>query len=161
MSKETKVMNEQIESEEEENMPEKKKRTIGTKLTMLKKGADTTDLKIGHLTNIGEIGLESEEIDITTHDSVDDFKEYIAGSKDAGEVSIEGYLFNESNFEKLLELANSREVRSWKVQYPSGATWMFDAFVKSLKDGAKDIEGVASFTMNLRISGAPKFEKSI
>ena len=54
-------------------------RTINTKLTKKKSGSEQEDLTIGHLTSIGEIGIESEEIDVTDLDSTGDFKEYIAG----------------------------------------------------------------------------------
>lgn len=151
-----------VEQEEESYMSENKKsvRTIGTKLT--KKGATTEEnLVVGHLTSVGEIGIESEEMDVTTHDSVDDFKEYEAGSKDAGEVSIAGLLKSPDNFEKLLVLANSREVCDWEVDYPSGHKWTFKAFVKSLKDNEKTVDGLAGFTATLRISGAPTFTKGV
>ncbi|QIK57768.1 hypothetical protein G7059_07910 [Erysipelothrix sp. HDW6A] len=146
-----------INETEEENVSKEEKRTIGTKLTLAKISPETEDTKIGDLTSIGEIGLESEEIDITTHDSEGDFKEFIAGSKDAGEVSVEGYLFNHKTFETLLKLANSREVRDWTVTYPSGAEWSFKAFVKSIKDAEKGLDSVAGFSMSLRVSGAPTF----
>ncbi len=161
MWRRTRTINEIEESREVVNMEKETKRTIGTKLLLKKLGSEQADLAIGDLTNIGEIGLESEEIDVTTHDSEGDFKEYIAGSKDGGEVSVEGYLFNQETFEKLLALANSREVRDWEVKYPSGAVWSFKAFVKSLKDGAKGLDDVSSFTANLRVSGAPTFKKSV
>ncbi len=150
------ALNEGIEEEEETNMS---KRTIGTKLT--KKGATTADdLVVGHLTSIGEIGLESEEIDVTTHDSVDDFKEFIAGSKDAGEVAITGYMFTPDTFEKMMVLANSREVVDWVVEYKSGHKWEFKAFLKSLKDAEKTVDGVIGFNGTLRISGKPTFTKA-
>ena len=40
-------------------------RTIKTTLTKVKSGDEQEDLKIAHLTSIGEIGIESEEIDVT------------------------------------------------------------------------------------------------
>lgn len=132
-------------------------RTIGTTLTKVKSGQEQADLVIAHLTSIGEIGIESEEIDVTDLDSAGDFKEYIAGTKDAGEVSIAGNIVDESNVEKLMALANSRAVESWVVTYPSGATWEFDAFVKSFKDGEKNVDGLATFTASLRITGAPVY----
>lgn len=133
------------------------KRTIGTLLTKKKSGVEVDDLRVAHLTSIGEIGLESEEIDVTDHDSEDDFKEFIAGTKDAGEVSMAGNLFVDTDFEKLLALANSRSIEEWEVTYPSGSTWAFKAFVKSLKDGEKGVDGVGTFTGTLRVSGKPTF----
>lgn len=132
-------------------------RTIKTTLTKVKSGDESEDLKIAHLTSIGEIGIESEEIDVTDLDSPEDFKEYIAGTKDAGEVSLAGNIHDETIVEKMLALANARSVESWKVTYPSGATWAFSGFIKSFKDGEKTSDGIASFTATIRVSGAPVY----
>lgn len=135
-------------------------RTMGTKLTKSKSGSETEDLVVANLTSIGEIGVESEEIDTTDLDSPDNYKEFIAGSKDAGEVSLAGNIKNESNVEKMLALAESQSVESWTVTYPSGAKWSFDAFVKTFKDGEKTTDGLATFTATLRISGKPTYTKA-
>lgn len=135
-------------------------RTMGTTLTKTKSGTETEDLRIANLTSIGEIGVESEEIDSTDLDSPNNYKEFIAGSKDAGEVSLAGNIKNESNVEKMLALAESQSVEEWTVEYPSGATWVFNAFVKSFKDGEKTTDGLASFTATLRISGKPTYTKA-
>lgn len=130
-------------------------RTIGTTLVKTKSGAEATDLTVANLTKIGEIGLESDEIDTTTLDSAEEFKEFIAGSKDAGTLPIEGNIVSESAVAALLALANSRSLEQWTVTYPSGATWEFTAFVKSFKDGEKTPDGLATFKSDLRISGKP------
>ena len=136
-------------------------RTMGTTLTKAKSGSEQSDLKIANLTSIGEIGIESEEIDATDLDSVGGYKEFIAGSKDAGEVSIAGNIKDESNVEKMLALAESQSVEKWTVAYPSGAKWEFNAFVKSFKDGEKTTDGLATFTATLRISGKPVYTASV
>lgn len=135
-------------------------RTMGTTLTKVKSGDETEDLRIANLTSIGEIGVESEEIDTTDLDSPNNYKEFIAGSKDAGEVSLAGNIKDESNVEKMLALAESQSVETWNVEYPSGAKWEFSAFVKSFKDGEKTTDGLATFTATLRISGKPVYTKS-
>lgn len=135
-------------------------RTMGTTLTKKMSGDESEDLKIANLTSIGEIGVESEEIDTTDLDSPNNYKEFIAGSKDAGEVSLAGNIKDESNVEKMLALAESQSVEEWTVAYPSGAKWVFNAFVKSFKDGEKTTDGLATFTATLRISGKPVYTKS-
>ena len=132
-------------------------RTMGTTLKKVKSGDEQTDTVIANLTSIGEIGVESEEIDATDLDSPNNYKEFIAGSKDAGEVSIAGNIKSEANVEKMLALAESQSLESWIVTYPSGATWTFTAFVKSFKDGEKTVDGLATFTASLRISGKPTY----
>lgn len=135
-------------------------RTMGTTLTKKQSGDETEDLKIANLTSIGEIGVESEEIDATDLDSPNNYKEFIAGSKDAGEVSLAGNIKDEANVEKMLALAESQSVEEWTVAYPSGAKWVFNAFVKSFKDGEKTTDGLATFTATLRISGKPVYTKA-
>lgn len=135
-------------------------RTMGTTLTKTKSGSEIEDLKLANLTSIGEIGVESEEIDATDLDSPNNYKEFIAGSKDAGEVSIAGNIKDESNVEKMLALAESQSLEEFTVTYPSGAKWVFTAFVKSFKDGEKTTDGLATFTATLRISGKPVYTKA-
>lgn len=132
-------------------------RTMGTTLTKKKSGNEDADLRIANLTSIGEIGVESEEIDATDLDSPNNYKEFIAGNKDAGEVSLAGNIKDESNVEKMLALAESQSMEEWTVAYPSGATWTFSGFVKSFKDGEKTPDGLATFSATIRISGKPVF----
>ncbi len=136
-------------------------RTMGTTLTKVKSGSETDDLKIANLTSIGEIGVESEELDTTDMDSPNDYKEFEAGLKDAGECAIAGNIKIEANVEKMLLLAESRTLENWVVEYPSGAKWEFTAFVKAFKDGEKSTEGLATFTATLRISGKPTYTASV
>ena len=135
-------------------------RTMGTTLTKVKSGQELEDTVIANLTSIGEIGVESEEIDATDLDSPNNYKEFIAGSKDAGEVSLAGNIKLEANVEKMLALAESQSLEDWVVTYPSGATWTFKAFVKSFKDGEKTTDGLATFSASLRISGKPTYTKA-
>lgn len=135
-------------------------RTMGTTLKKKMSGSEVADTTIANLTSIGEIGVESEEIDATDLDSPNNYKEFIAGSKDAGEVSLAGNIKNEANVEIMLALAESQSLEDWVVTYPSGAKWEFKAFVKSFKDGEKTVDGLASFSSTLRISGKPTYTKA-
>ena len=131
--------------------------TMGTTLTKKKGNSETTDWKIAHLTSIGEIGVESEEVDTTDLDCTDGYKTSQGGLKDAGELSLAGNIYDYTTVEKMLALANSQSVESWEVTYPSGATWTFNGFVKSFKDGEKTAEGLVTFSATIRISGEPVF----
>ena len=134
-------------------------KTIGTMLYKIANSnfGETTDLRIAHLTSIGAIGLESDEIETTDLDSAEDFKEYIAGAKSPMDIDIEGNLKDELAMQQLLALANTRSIESWKVVYPSGATWTFQAYVKSFADGEKTTDGLLTFTTGLRVTGKPTF----
>ena len=132
-------------------------KTLGTSLTKTKSGAEETDTIIGNLTSIGEIGIESDEIDVTTLDSSGGYKEFIAGFKDAGEISLEGILATETAFNAMVVLAGSQAEEEWTIESDTGSTWVFDAFVKMFKEGEATVDGVRGFTGSLRISGAPVY----
>lgn len=140
-------------------MDNKNLRSMGTTLTKVKSGQETGDLVVGGLTSIGEVGIESEEIETTTLDSPEGFKEFIPGFKDGGEVPIAGIIKDETSMEKLYTLANSQTTEKWIITYPSGSTWKFSAFLKSFKDGEKTPDGTLGFSGALRISGAPEFSR--
>lgn len=131
-------------------------RSIGTVLTK----TSGTPMVIADLTKIGEIGLENSEIDVTTLDSPDYYKEYIAGFKDAGEVSLEGFVKSETNMESMLALAEAQTVQTWEVEFPSGAIWFFSGFVKMWKEAETTVEGVRGFTGSIRITGKTEYAKT-
>lgn len=128
--------------------------------TVLAKTSSPT-MTIADLTMIGEVGVESDERDVTTLDSTGGYKEFIAGFKDAGEVSLEGIVKSETNMEDLLALADDQSVESWSITFPSGSVWAFDGFVKSFKEGESTVEGVRTFKGSIRISGAPTYTPAV
>ena len=132
-------------------------KSMGTTLTKEKSGLEAADTVIAHLTTIGEIGIESEEIDTTTLDSSDGFREFIASLKDAGEMTLEGIIKDSDDFDTLLDLADDQEVESWIIEFESGDKWEFDGFVKAAKEGESTVDGVRTFTGAIRISGKPEF----
>lgn len=132
-------------------------KSLGTTLTKTMSGSESADLVIADLTTIGEIGIESDEIDVTTLDSTGGYKEFIAGFKDAGEVSLEGIIKSETALAAMVALADSQVVEEWTIETPSGSTWVFDGFVKSFKEGEATVEGVRGFTGSIRVSGEPTY----
>ena len=123
--------------------------------------------QIANLTTIGEIGLESDEIDVTTLDSADDFKEYIGGAKDGGTVDLEGNVVTDAGLTALYALANSRAVKEFKIEYPkktgetTAAFWTLTGYVNSCKDGEKTVDGLLTFSSGIRVSGAPTFTPGV
>lgn len=131
-------------------------RSIGTSLTK----TSGTPATIADLTSIGEIGIENSEIDVTTLDSANNYKEFIAGFKDAGEVSLAGFVKSEANMEDMLALAETQTTETWEIEFPSGAKWFFSGFVKTWKEGESTVEGVRNFTGSIRISGKPVYSST-
>lgn len=138
-------------------------RAIGTSLTKTKSGSEAANWIVGSLTSIGEIGVEISEIDVTTLDSPNGAKEYISGDIDAGECAIAGYIKkteDESTVTKMMALISSGSVEEWTVGFPSGAKWVFNAFVKSFKTTEETPDGLIGFSGSLRLSGLPVYTPS-
>lgn len=133
---------------------------MGTSLTKVKSGTEAADWVVAHLTSIGEIGAERDEIDVTTLDSPNGAKEYEAGQLSASDCPIEGMMkatSDDATIEKMMALLASGDVESWIVTYPSGATWEFDAYVKAFNCAEAAVDGQLRFNATLRISGLPSF----
>lgn len=103
---------------------------------------------------IGDIPLENSEVEVTDLDSL--AKEFIAGIKDYGTLSIEGnWVATDPGQVKLQADGVSGTLRTCSVFIASfAATFTFTAFIKSFKFAASTVDGVLPFTADLRISGA-------
>ncbi len=138
-------------------------RAMGTSLTKEKSADETADWVVGSLTSIGEIGVEIDEIDITTLDSPDGAKEFMSGDMDAGECPIAGYIKkvdDEQTVVKMMSLIANGSTEKWIVTFPSKATWKFNAFIKSFKTTEETTDGLIGFNATLRISGLPVYTPS-
>jgi hypothetical protein len=128
-------------------------KSIGTKLQK----TSGTPGYIANLTSISEVGIESSDIDITTLDSPNSYKEYLPGFKDGGEVAIKGIIKSEVNMDEMLDLADAQTSETWAIEFPSGAKWFFGGYLKSWKEAESTVEGVRGFTGSIRISGKPTY----
>ena len=129
-------------------------KSLGTTLTQTSDG----DTLIADLTSIGEIGVTSDEIDVTTLDSSSGYKEFIAGFKDAGEVALKGFVKSESNMEDMLALAEAQTVETWEIEFSTGSKWSFSGFVKTWKEAESTVAGVRGFTGSIRVTGAVQYD---
>ena len=109
---------------------------------------------IGSLTSIGEITPDSEELDATTLDSANGYREYIQGFKDSGELSLIGYHDAASAGQATMRAlyASGASGYFW-VTFPDQTVVAFTAYVKSHTAGAADVDGIVGFGCTLRISG--------
>ncbi|HHV42729.1 MAG TPA: hypothetical protein GXX72_07820 [Clostridiaceae bacterium] len=126
-------------------------RALGTKLMK-----DTQ--AIGGLTSIGGIEITADEIDVTTLDSDDGYKEFIGGFKDAGEVTIEGFFDSENDGQLAMQTSlDDGEAEDYKIQFPTKppTEWNFKAVVTGFSVGNVDVDGNVTFGATLRVSGKP------
>lgn len=127
-----------------------KSKAIGTTLEL-----DST--KIGGIKSIGGIEVTAEAIDVTALDNQDGYREKLPGLKDAGTISLSGFLDGEDEGQdKCYELLESSEVVAGVIKFPAkiGKSWTFNAGVTKFATGA-EVEGAVTFDMELSVSGKP------
>lgn len=111
---------------------------------------------IGGLTSIGEVSVDSDEIDVTTLDSASGYREFLQGFKDSGEVTLSGY-YNSADAGQaaLITGYGTGDLDATVITLPSAAgTVSFNSYVKSFSVGAAEVDGAIGFSAVLRISGA-------
>ena len=132
-------------------------RTMGTTLTMKKAGSETADTVIAHLTSIGEVTGEREEIDVTTLDSPNGAKEFISGVVDFGSFDVAGNVIDGVQVSTLYDVFNGQQNRDFEIQTPSGTKLSLNGYFSSFGFGEKTTDGLDTFKATIRVSGAPTY----
>lgn len=131
------------------------KRSVGT---IIKIGLNA----IADLSSIGSPSITREEIDVTTLDSQGEYREFIGGFKDGGEVPISGFFVPSDVGQAAVYAAlESGDVQSFEIIYPAalGATWSFDGIVTAFNVTA-ELEEAVGFEATIKVSGKPTLNLS-
>ena len=129
-------------------------RALGTTLSIGKE----TSVQVAGLTSINGLELSADTIDATTLNSTEGYREFEAGFKDAGEVSLEGYLESATGDgqKELYDLFESGDTEDFSIDFPNGAKWEFKGVVTGFTTGAS-LEELISFSGTIKVSGKPTF----
>lgn len=123
--------------------------------TTLKLGINT----VAELTNIGGINITGESIDVTTLSSTDEYREFIGGFKDGGEVTLSGFFYpGDTNGQFAMKTAlDDSTLDAYTITFPTsmGATWAFNGIVTAWGSPGADTGGAILFEATIKISGKP------
>lgn len=120
------------------------KATIGVALT-----------DIANLTSIGGLDLSADDIDVTEHDSADDYREFIQGMKDGGAVSLEGNFVSVTELQKLKTLFDSGDVVAMEIVFPDTlGKWAFNGYVNALSTD-EPMDDKIGFSASVKVTGKP------
>jgi len=132
-------------------------RSLGTVLK-IGKGPTPPPVAVAKLTSIGGLELSADTIDVTTLDSVGGYREFIAGFKDAGEVSIEGYFDSTTGKgqKELYDAFETGDVKDFSIEFPASTKtkWEFKGVVTGFSTNAST-EDPISFSGTIKVSGKP------
>lgn len=131
-------------------MTVKATRSIGTQFKV-------NDIVVGDLRSIGSPSMTQEELDVTTLDSGGGYREFIAGFKDPGEVSLTGFFVPDDEGQvELYNVYDTGALANFVIEFPASmdAKWEFQGFVTAYSTPA-DSEEAVGFEVTIRVSGKP------
>jgi predicted secreted protein len=109
---------------------------------------------IGSVTSVKGPEIERETYDVTAHDSVDGWREFVGGLKDAGEVSIEINYDPRVHDSLVLDFEDTRP-RNYKMVFP-GTLGSWD--LKMIQTGFSQeapVDDKLSAELKFKVSGKP------
>ena len=109
---------------------------------------------IPNLSSIGEVSVSADELDATTLDSASGYREFLAGFKDSGELTITGYHDGTAAQAGIRTAFGTGAVHPTVITFPDSKTVTFNSFVKGFTIGSADVDGIVGFGATFRISGA-------
>jgi len=120
---------------------------------------DTGPVQVGELTSIGPISISVDPIDVTSHDSDDAYREFVAGLIDGGELTVEGnHIAADTGQQGILTHLNARDSRALTIDYPDGSSWGFNALCTAYSAADAPVDGKLGFSATFKITGKPVFD---
>jgi predicted secreted protein len=115
---------------------------------------------IGKVTNVSGPEIERETYDVTAHDSVDGWREFIGGLKDAGEVSIE-VNYDPRVHDDLIADFEDTAPRSYKLVFPGGlGEWGLKLILTGFSQEAP-VDDKLSAELTFKVSGKPSITAGV
>ncbi len=131
---------------------------FGTLLKIGDGGGPETFTTIAEVTDIKGPTLSLDTIEATSHDSANATKEFVAGLKDAGEVTFSVNFIptnaTQSYATGLIKDWYNRTKRNFRMVFPDTTTWNFAAFVTRFEPAAP-VDGKLAADVTLKIASSP------
>lgn len=112
---------------------------------------------IAHLKNIESPNQTKETIEVTALDSDGNYREYIPGYRDGGEISVTGYFdFKDAGQKAVREAYDAEEAFDFVIRYPAriGAEWRFKGIVTGYRIVSEEGDAI-TIEITIKISGKP------
>jgi predicted secreted protein len=114
----------------------------------------STFTAVADVTNIDVLNIKVDTIDVSSHDSADQWREFIGGMKDAGELSMD-VNYDPAAHGTIFSNAGGDPIPHKITLTDAGAAVVtFDAVISGLKAQAP-YDDKLSATVTLKVSGAP------
>jgi predicted secreted protein len=121
--------------------------------TLLKRNGTTVAL----VSDINGPGMKGDTIDVTNHDNPDNYKQFIVGLKEGGDVKAKIYFDPaETTHTDLISAFEARSLDSWAIVPPvAGVTgWTFTGVLTQF-DSKFKVNGPMEADITIKVSGKP------
>ncbi|MGH3599813.1 MAG: phage tail tube protein [Pseudonocardiaceae bacterium] len=108
---------------------------------------------IANVTNIDGPELTRETLDVTAHDSPDEYMEFLGGLKDSGEVSLD-VNYDPAEHDTLVTDFASTDPINYTLTFPEGTEWAFAAIMTGFKPSAPYDDKLAA-EIKFKVTGKP------
>ena len=116
---------------------------------------DSTLTAVADLTSISGPEISVDEVDVSSHDSPDMYREFIPGLKDGGSVSIEGNFTNAASQGNIQGLIDGDAKSAMTIDLPESlASWAFDGFITSFSTDTPYDDKI-TFSATIKVTGQP------
>ena len=113
-----------------------------------------TTLSVGYWKRLSWDGPTAGTIDVTDVSSANDWKEFLAGLKDAGSISV-SMQFEKAIWTKLITAVGVVEV--WTLTLGDGSTVVASGFVVQGPGFGGELESGADADVNIKLTGQPVY----
>lgn len=122
---------------------------FGTKLNW-------NSVDVAELTSISGPNETMDTIDVTSHNSPDAYREFIAGIRDGGDISIEGNFIKTDTGQIALHTDfQAGTKRAWIIKFPDGTTQISGNGYITAFSLNFPFEDKLSFTATIKVTGKP------
>lgn len=108
---------------------------------------------IANVNSITGPGLSRETIDVTAHDSPNQYMEFLGGLIDPGEVSFD-VNYDPSEHDSLVDDLEATDPINYELTFPEGTTWGFPAILTGFEPQAPYDDKLAA-SLTFKVSGKP------
>jgi predicted secreted protein len=109
---------------------------------------------VGGLNDISNGGISATIIDVTSHDSADNSKEFISGLLDGGSIALSGHYDYQDVGQDYIRDNIGGAAFAFVITYSNGTKISGNALIESVGEGAGLDDSVA-FNATLKITGKP------
>lgn len=120
---------------------------------------------IAEVTSISGPGLSAESVDLTHLNSPNNYMEFKAGMKNAGEVTMEGrWIPTDATLNDdsggLLEQFEAQTTDTYKMLFPDGSDFTFSAFITAFEPNIGGHSDPVNLSVTFKVTGKPVLTQS-